>query len=144
VQKSAGKILAFIFWDQGGILRIDYVPKGQIINKEYYLSLLVQLEDILKDKRRGKLTKIVLFLHDYAPPHRVLATQKKQAYLGFQCLNHPNYSSDLAPLVYHLFPGQKKELKGRIFRQTRRSLLPWRPGWKDKDLNFFFRVACKS
>jgi len=32
VQKSTGKILASIFWDQDGILLIDYVPKGQTIN----------------------------------------------------------------------------------------------------------------
>jgi len=41
-QKSAGKVLASIFWDQDGILLIDYLPKGQTINTEYYLSLLVR------------------------------------------------------------------------------------------------------
>jgi len=40
VQKSAGKFLASIFWDQDGILLIDYLPKGQAINAEYYSSLL--------------------------------------------------------------------------------------------------------
>ena len=35
VQKSAGKVLALIFWDQDGILLIDYLPKGQTINVEY-------------------------------------------------------------------------------------------------------------
>jgi len=35
VQKSAGKVLASIFWDQDGILLIDYLPKGQTINAEY-------------------------------------------------------------------------------------------------------------
>jgi len=40
VQKSAGKVLASIFWDQDGILLIDYLPKGQNINAEYYSSLL--------------------------------------------------------------------------------------------------------
>ena len=48
VQKSSGKVLALIFWDQDGILLIDYLPKGQTINAEYYSSLLVQLKDILK------------------------------------------------------------------------------------------------
>jgi len=56
VQKSAGKFLASIFWDQDGILLIDYLPKGQTINAEYYLSLLLQLKDILKEKRRGNFT----------------------------------------------------------------------------------------
>jgi len=41
VQKSAGKFLASCFGDQGGILLIDYLPKGQTINAEYYSSLLV-------------------------------------------------------------------------------------------------------
>jgi len=41
VQKSAGKVLASIFWDQDGILINDYLPKGQTINVAYYLSLLL-------------------------------------------------------------------------------------------------------
>ena len=75
----------------------------------------MQLKDILKEKRRGKVTKGVLFLHDNAPAHRALATQKKLVYLGFQCLDHPPYSPDLAPSDYHLHPGLKKQLKGRHF-----------------------------
>jgi len=78
------------------------------MNAEYYSSLLVQLKDILKEKRRGKVTKGVLFLHDNTPAHRALATQKKLAYLGFQCLDHPPYSPDLASSEYHVFPGLKK------------------------------------
>jgi len=108
VQKSAGKVLALIFWDQDGILLIDYLPKGQTINAEYYSSLLVQLNDILKEKRLGNFTKGVLFLHDNAPAHRAFATQKKLAYLGFQFVDHPPHSPELAPSDYHLFPGLKK------------------------------------
>jgi histone-lysine N-methyltransferase SETMAR len=62
-----------------------------------------------------KVTKGVLSSHDNAPAHRALATQKKLAYLGFQCLDHPPYSPDLAPSDYHLFPGLKKQFKGRHF-----------------------------
>ena len=108
VQKSAGKVLASIFWDKDGILLIDYLSKGQTINAEYYSSLLVQFKDTLKEKRRGKVTKVVLFLHDNAPTQRALATDKKLAYLGFHCLNHPPYFPDLAPSEYHLFSGLKK------------------------------------
>jgi len=86
VQKSAGKVLASIFWDQDGILLIDYLPKGQTINAKYYSSLLVKLKNILEEKRRGKFTKGVLFLHENDPAHRTLATKKKLAYsyLGYQ------------------------------------------------------------
>jgi len=114
-KNPAGKVLASILWDQDGVLLIDYLPKGQTVNAEYYSSLLVQLKDILKKKRHGKVTKGVLFLHENAPAHRVLATQKKLAYLGFQCLDHPPSSPDLAQSDYHLFPGLKKQLKGRHF-----------------------------
>ena len=57
VQKSAGKVPPSIFWDQDGILLIDFLPKGQTINAEYYSSLLVKLKEILKEKRRGNVTK---------------------------------------------------------------------------------------
>ena len=54
-------------------------------------------------------------MQDNAPAHRALATQKKLAYLGFQCLDHPPYSPDLAQSDYHLFRGLKKKLKIRNF-----------------------------
>ena len=115
VQKSTGKILVSIFWDPDGILLIDYLPKGQTINAEYFSSLLVQLKNMLKEKCSGKVTKMVLFLHDNVPTHRAFAHQKKLAYLGFQCLDHPPYSPDLAPSDYHLFPGLKKTIKRSSF-----------------------------
>jgi len=37
-KKKPGKVLALIFWDQDGILLIDYPPKDQTINVEYYSS----------------------------------------------------------------------------------------------------------
>ena len=53
VRKSAGIVLASIFWDQDVILLIDYLPKGQTINAELCSSLLVQLKDILKANAAG-------------------------------------------------------------------------------------------
>jgi len=103
------------FWDQDCILHIDDLPNDQTINAEYYVSLLVQLKGILKEKSRGKFTEVVLFSHDNASAHRALASQKKLAYLGFQCLDHSPYSQDLVPSDYHLLPGLKKQLKRRHF-----------------------------
>ena len=117
VQKSAGKVLASIFGDQDGILLIDYLPKGQNINAEYYSSLLVQLKDILKEKRRWNFTKVVLFLHNNAPARRSLVTPKKLTYLGFQCLDQPPYSPDLA-------------------RRTTTCSLDWKNNWRSP---FFVR-----
>ena len=87
---------------------IDYLPKGQTINAEYYLSLLVKLKDILKEKCRGKFIKGVLFLHDNAPSHRALATQKKLAYLGFHFLDHPPPFSGSGPIRLQPVPWTEK------------------------------------
>ena len=71
----------------------------------------MQLKAILKVKRLGNVTKFVLLLHENAPAHRALLTQKKLAYMGYQYLDHPPYSRHLVTSDYHLFPGQKKQLK---------------------------------
>jgi len=71
---------------------------GQNIKAEFYSSLLVQLKDILKNKRRGKVTKGAL-LHDNTLAHLAIARQKKVVYLGFQYPEHPLYFPHLAPPV---------------------------------------------
>ena len=136
-QKSAGKFLASIFWDQDGILLIDYLSKDQTISAEYYSSLLVQLKYILKKKRRGNFTKGVLFLYDNAPAHRALAIQKKLAYLSFQCLDHPPYSPDLALSDCHLFRGLKIQLKGRYFSSDV-EFIAAAETWLDGQISDFF------
>jgi transposase len=82
-----------------------------------------------------------LFLHYNALAHQALATQKKLAYLGFQCLDHPPYSPDLAQSEKNW----KKQLKFRHFPLTQSSLLSWRPVWTDNLLKFcFFLVALQK
>jgi len=103
------------FGGQDGILLIDYLPKDQTINAEYYSSLLVQMKDISKEKCRRKVSKEVLFLHDNAPAHRALATQKKLAYLGFPVSLSPTLFSGSNPVGCHLFRGLKKQLRVRHF-----------------------------
>jgi histone-lysine N-methyltransferase SETMAR len=95
------------------------------------------LKDILKEKRRGKFIKMILFLHNNAPDHRELATQKNLAYLGFQCLDHPLYSTDLAPSDYHLFPGLRKRLKGGHFSSDAKFGDAAEHSWDGKNSDFF-------
>ena len=129
----------WFFLDQDGILLMDYLPKGQTINVEYYSSLLVQLKDIFKEKRRGKLTKGVLFLHDNAPAHRAHATQKQLAYLGFQCLIiHP---------ILRISPRRTTtcsvEWKGRHFSSDAEVIVAAET-WLDGQPSEFYWVACRS
>lgn len=51
-QESAGQVMASIFWDTNGLLLIDFLPKGQKINSDYYIALLDRLNDAFKQKRK--------------------------------------------------------------------------------------------
>jgi hypothetical protein len=49
-QKNPPEIFHLEFGDQYVILCIDDIPKGQTLNAEFYVSLLVQFKDILREK----------------------------------------------------------------------------------------------
>jgi histone-lysine N-methyltransferase SETMAR len=82
-------------------------------------------------------------LHDNAPTHRALANQKKLAYLGFQCLHHPPYSTDLAPSNYHLFPVLKKQFKVRHFSSDAKVIAAAETWLDRKHSEFFFEWLAK-
>jgi len=75
-------------------------------------------------------------LHDNAQAHPALATQKKLAYLGFQCLDHPPYSPDLAPSDYHLFPGLRKKIESSPF-SSHAEVIAAAETWLDGQLSEF-------
>jgi len=76
-------------------------------------------------------------LHENAPAHRALATQKKLTYLDFQCLYHPPYSPDRAPSDYNLFSGLKKTVEGwPFFVDT--EVIAAAETWLDGQLSEFF------
>jgi hypothetical protein len=105
VQKSTGKILASGFWD--GLRRHPpqiIFQRAKLSTRSILISAGV-IEGHFEGKRRGNLTKVVLFLHDNVRSHWALATQKKLFYLGFHFLEHPSYSPDLTPPTYHLYLG---------------------------------------
>ena len=72
------------------------------------------------------------------PLTRHLHTQKKLAYLSFQCLDHPPYPPDLALSDYHLFPGLKKQLKGHYFSSDVEVITPAETWLDGQPSDFFF------
>ncbi|GBP16702.1 Histone-lysine N-methyltransferase SETMAR [Eumeta japonica] len=66
-------------------------------------------------KRRGKLSRGVLFLQDNASVHTAWVSRQALKDTGFSEIDHPPYSPDLAPSDYFLFSNLKKELRGRRF-----------------------------
>ena len=114
-QPSAGKILATIFWDQEGIIMIDYLEHGKTITMDYYAELLRRLRQTVKEKRRGKLQLNPLLLHDNARVHTGHVAEAARKECGFELVPHPAYSPDLAPCDFFLFPDLKKHLRGKRY-----------------------------
>ena len=94
------------------------------------------IEGHFEGKTPRKITKAVWFLHDNATAHQALATQKKLAYLGFQCLDHPPYSPYLSLSGYYPFPGLKKQLTGRHF-SSHAEVIVAAETWLDGQLSEF-------
>jgi histone-lysine N-methyltransferase SETMAR len=116
-QRSAGKILLSLFWDREGVLLMDYLPTGRTINGEYYATLIGRLRSAIKEKRRGKLSRGVSLLQDNAPAHTSKLAKVAIRDAGFDLLNHPAYSPDIAPSDYHIFSNLKKHLRGKYFKE---------------------------
>lgn len=113
--KKANKVMASVFWDAKGILMIDYLPRGQTINGEYYANLLDQLQQNIQRKRPDLSPNNIIFHHDNARAHTCVTAMAKIIELKYDLLPHPPYSPDLAPSDFHLFPKLKMFLAGQRF-----------------------------
>jgi histone-lysine N-methyltransferase SETMAR len=71
----------------------------------------------MRSMRKKRATKIAdtIFHHDNASSHRAAETQCTIRKLGFEVLEHPAYSPDLAPFDFFLFPTLKNVLRGKLF-----------------------------
>ena len=54
VVPSAGKRMASVFWDYRRVLIVDWLPVKSTINSDYYIQVLSQLKEKIKENRRGK------------------------------------------------------------------------------------------
>jgi transposase len=64
------------------------------------------------------LTCCVVLLHDNACPHTAARTRKLLEHFNRELFDHPPYSPDLAPSVYHLFTYMKNWLGLQRFNEN--------------------------
>ncbi|UYV70254.1 hypothetical protein LAZ67_7002290 [Cordylochernes scorpioides] len=88
---SAGKVMVTVFWDSEGVLLLDFLNKGQTITGNYYANLVEQLRGAIKEKRRGMLSRKVVYHQDNAPSHRSLQARATIYDSGFEFLPHAPY-----------------------------------------------------
>jgi histone-lysine N-methyltransferase SETMAR len=97
---SANKVLATVFWDNKGVLLVDFLKKGRTITGEYYAKLLEKLLRRIRRKRENLEEEGIFLLQDNATPHTSKISTAAISRLGFIPLTHPPYSPDLAPSDY--------------------------------------------
>ncbi|XP_052814036.1 histone-lysine N-methyltransferase SETMAR-like [Mya arenaria] len=74
------------------------------------------LTNALRKKRPDCEIEDLIFHQDNAPAHRAEDTLLTIDFLGYERLQHPPYSPDLAPMDFCVFPRLKADLRGRRFK----------------------------
>jgi len=110
-------LVASFYWK--GIVHHEFVPRGQMVNKQLYQEGSARLRDAGRRKRPELWEKQSWLLHhDNAPAHASLLTRSYPAKHQTSVVPHPPYSPDLDPADIFLFPKLKTTLKGRHFQTT--------------------------
>jgi histone-lysine N-methyltransferase SETMAR len=107
--------MATVFWDEKGLLLLQFMPHKTTITGQTYANTIAALGEAIKEKRRGKFSAGVLLRHDNAPVHMSAKYQAAIQQCVFQQLNHPPYSPDLAPSDFFLFRVMENFLRGKRF-----------------------------
>ena len=119
-QPSAGTLMLTVFWDLQDPVLEHYQERGTTINSARYSEVLTdRLKPPIRSKRRGLLSKGVVFLHDNSRPHTAAHTAETLRNLKFEVMIHPPYSPDLVPSGHHLFGLLKEALRGCRFTSDR-------------------------
>jgi transposase len=100
------------------------------VNSASYCEVLLRLHDAIRRKRPGHLARGVLFHPDNARPHTARATQERIQELQWKLLEHPPYSSDLAPSDFNLFGPLKIHLGDKRFADDKEARKWLRQQWK--------------
>ncbi|CAD5210864.1 unnamed protein product [Bursaphelenchus okinawaensis] len=107
------KLMVTVWWCSSGVIQYDFMKPGQSITADTYCAQIDKLRHNLPTmvRRRGPI-----ILQDNARPHAAKKTVAKFRELGYEVLERPPYSPDLAPTDFHLFKHLSSFLNGRIFK----------------------------
>ncbi|UYV78687.1 hypothetical protein LAZ67_16002391, partial [Cordylochernes scorpioides] len=114
--RSNVKVLLTVFFDCRGVVHHEFLPQGRTVNKEYYLQVMRNLREAIRQKRPDLWkNKNRLLHHDNAPAHTSLLVRDFLAKNNTLMMPQPPYSPDLAPCGIFLFPKLKRPMKGRRY-----------------------------
>ncbi|UYV67212.1 POLR2B [Cordylochernes scorpioides] len=97
--RSNVKVLLTVFFDCRGVVHHEFLPQGRTVNKEYYLQVMRNLREAIRQKRPDLWkNKNWLLHHDNDPAHTSLLVRDFLAKNNTLMMPQPPYSPDMAPL----------------------------------------------
>ena len=129
-----------LFWNKDGVVAIHFTSRGETVNSVNYCDVLrTKLKPPIGSKCHGKLQKGVILQQDNARPHSAKRTAKTIKKLGFELLEHPLHSPNLAPSDFYTFGPLKKAVGGRRFAIDAEVMMLRKIGYRCNLKTFFFR-----
>ena len=93
-----------VFRESQGPILETYQERETTVTSATYCDILQrELKPAICSKRRGKLSKEMLLLHDNARPHTAAHTLETLKQLNLETMEHPAYIPNLVPSDFHLF-----------------------------------------
>ncbi|UYV64676.1 hypothetical protein LAZ67_3001635 [Cordylochernes scorpioides] len=99
-----------------GLVHHEFLPQGRTVNKEYYLQVMRNLREEIRQKCPDLWkNKNWLLHHDNAPAHTSLLVRDLLDKNNTLMMPQPPYSPEMAPCDFFLFPKLKRPMKGRCY-----------------------------
>ena len=94
---SQVKTMLVCFFDHKGVVHYEFIAQGQRVNQQCYLEMMTRLRESVRRKRPGLWPDKWILHHENSPAHDVLRVREFLSKNSITKMDHPPYSSDLAP-----------------------------------------------
>ena len=113
------KVILAVFFYYRGVVHSEFLPDGQMVNKEYYLGITKHLCENIRRKRPylWKNNSWILH-HNTAPSHTSILIREFLAKISTNFIDQASYSPDIAPCDFSLIPRLELPLQERCFDLT--------------------------
>lgn len=115
--------MCILFFDSVGVIHIEFLPQGETVDSDFYISVLTRLKESIRRKCPvmwrggfdGSTNRDFILLQDNATPHVSVPTLAFFGENDFDLLSHPPYSPDLALCDFWAFPHVKSQMRGKVY-----------------------------
>ena len=106
------KVMLTVFMDYSGVVHHEFLPEGQTVNKEYYLSVIRRLcEEIRQERSDLWANNSWILHHDNAPSYSAIIVREHLGKNETNTIQKPPKPPHLAPCDFFLSGWLKKPLR---------------------------------